>query len=102
MVTGISSREIGFYSDASALAKLGFGVLIKTKWSRGDWNPDFIRNCKPSIEFLELYALTVGILLWEDEPEMNNGRIILHCDNTAVVQMVNNLTSSCKNCMTLI
>ena len=28
--------------------------------------------------------------------------MILFCDNQAVVQMVNNMTSSCKNCMVLV
>ena len=31
-----------------------------------------------------------------------NQRIVLFCDNQAVVSMINNNTSSCKNCLVLI
>ena len=58
--------------------------------------------CKPGIAYLELFALTVGILVWQSEPELKDSRVILHCDNISVVHMVNSLTSSCKNCMVLI
>ena len=54
------------------------------------------------IEFLELFALAAGILTWEDHPLLNNRRVIIFCDNQAVVSMVNNITSSCKNCMILL
>ena len=60
----------------------------------------FIKNCQPGIEYLELYALTAGVLTWESH--LSNRHMILHCDNMAVVHMVNNLTSSCPCCMTLL
>ena len=33
---------------------------------------------------------------------LKNQRIIVHCDNQAVVAMINNSSSSCKNCMYLL
>ena len=54
----------------------------------------------PSIEYLELYALCAGVLVWEDK--LKNRRVILHCDNQSVVDMVNSTSSKCKNCMILI
>ena len=60
------------------------------------------KNCKPSIEYLELFALCAGVLAWCDTPRLNNTRIIIFCDNQAVVSMVNNTTSGCKNCMVLL
>ena len=55
---------------------------------------------KPSIEYLELFAVTVGVLNWVKL--FHNRKIVLFCDNEAVVHMINNNTSSCKNCMVLI
>ena len=54
----------------------------------------------PSIEYLELYALTVGVLLWSYK--FSNKRIAIFCDNMSVVHMVNSMSSSCKNYMVLI
>ena len=96
------SMDIGFYSDASGSKDLGFGALLGSDWLRGDWGSDFITQCEPSIEFLELYVLMAGILAWENHSDLNNKRVKLHCDNKAVVHMINNMTSFCKNCMVLI
>ena len=95
-----TSRLINFASDASAAAKLGYGCVFNNKWLFGQWETNFIDQYKPSIKFLELYALCAGLLTWQKS--LQNCRIIVHCDNTAVVNMVNNLASSCKRCMHLI
>ena len=60
----------------------------------------FLQECNPSIGYLELYALVGTVLNWLSR--FKNKRIILFCDNQSVMQMANNTTSSCKNCMTLI
>ena len=54
----------------------------------------------PSIEYLELYALTVAVVLWLHR--FKNRNIYLFCDNESIVNMVNSSSSSCKNCMLLI
>ena len=51
----------------------------------------------PSIEYLELYGLTAGPLTWGEQ--IINQRIIVFCDNLAVVGMINNCASTCSNCM---
>ena len=55
---------------------------------------------QPSIAYLELYALTTGILIWSEL--LKNCRIVVNCDNQSVVDMVNSTSSNCKNCMYLI
>ena len=98
----ITSNQIEFYSDASAAKKLGFGSILNKKWIQGFWPEHFIEDERPSIEFLELFTLAAGILTWQDEPGLINCRIMVHCDNTTVVQMINDTTSSCEHCMYLI
>ena len=97
-----NAANIGFYSDTSVAAMLGFGVVFGNHWLCRNWDVQFIIVQDPSIEFLELYALCIGIFAWENYPHMTNNRICVNCDNMAVVHMVNNLTSRCKNCMFLI
>ena len=90
-----TSKDIFFYSDASAAQDLGYGCLLNTKWLWGSWETNFIKENKPSIEFLELFALCAGILAWHDDPSLNNCRISIFCDNQAVVHMINKMSSSC-------
>ena len=96
----VHAREIGFSSDASAAVTLGFGSIYKNRWIQGEWGVNFMKQFEPSIEYLELFALCAGILTWAEE--LSNCRIIVRCDNQAVVAMVNNITSSCPNCMHLL
>ena len=95
-----TSHEISFFSDASATKSLDFGAILVECWIYGQWEPGFIETCKPSIEFLELFALTAGILTWAHL--LKDCRIIIFCDNMAVVHMVNNITLSCDKCMILL
>ena len=52
------------YSDASRNYKLGFGAYCGAEWSFGQWDTAFCEAVKPSIEYLELYAVLVGVLDW--------------------------------------
>ena len=99
-INKIQLKDIGLYSDASVSKRLGFGSILKTHWIQEFWPEGFVENNKPSIEFLELYALIAGVLTWE--LELSNIRAILHCDNMAVVHMINNMVSKCANCMRLL
>ena len=68
----------------------------------GKWEPGYVNKDtnKPSIEYLELYAVCVGLFVWVEH--FRNMRLLIHCDNQAVVAMINNTSSSCKHCMILI
>ena len=96
----ISATTLDFFTDISKSESKGFGCVFGPNYTWGKWPTDFIKSCDPSIEYLELYTLCVGILVWSEK--MKNTRVIVFCDNQAVVQMVNNYSSSCKNCMVLI
>ena len=95
-----TSREIDFYTDASANSQLGCGGYNQNSWFIIQWDEEFIKDKNPSINYLELYAVTVGIFLWIHR--YKDSQITLFCDNMSVVQMINNNSSKCKNCMVLI
>ena len=99
-VEDIEADTLDMYSDASRNFKLGFGAYCGSEWTYGQWDFDFMTRFEPSIEYLELYAVTVGVLNWIKL--FQNRRIVLFCDNEAVVHMINSTTSSCKNCMVLL
>ena len=96
-------ETICFYSDASLNKHFGMGAIYKDDWMQELWDPQFIVEKKPSIEFLELFTLTAAVVTWgASKRELNKTRIEIFCDNEAVIQMVNNSASSCKQCRKLI
>ena len=95
-----NSEEVGFYSDASAAKKLGFGAILKFHWIQGMWPEGFIERESPSIKYLEFFALCMGVMMWQEH--LANQRFCIHCDNMAVVHMINGMTAKCKNCMFLL
>ena len=63
----VSAEVLNFYSDANAHPLLGFGARYNDHWLFAQWENGFIKNNKPSIEYLELFALTAALLMWGDE-----------------------------------
>ena len=96
----VSARELCFYTDSSARHDLGCGGIFNQEWFCLQWEPDYIKKNKPSIEYLELFAVCAGVLTWCKK--LTNLRAIVFCDNKSVVDMINSSSSKCKNCMYLI
>ena len=96
----LEAQIIDLYTDSTANPKLGFAGVFSRRWFFGQWEPGFIVSNKPSIQFLELYAVCMAVFVWSHH--FKNFRLILHCDNQAVCGMINNTTSGCKHCMKLI
>ena len=100
MVT--SSKAIRFHTDASGNPLYGFGCVFGEKYTWCQWEPKYIKWFNASIQYLELYALCVGLLTWQSHPTLCNARLIIYCDNKSVRDMVNSTSSDCKNCMFLL
>ena len=98
--TTFDANQICFYTDSSANKRFGFGCYFDKEWTFGKWEENYITVNKPSIEYLELYALVVGIYTWQNK--LKNARYIIFCDNESVVHMVNSGVSKCANCMYLL
>ena len=98
--TNYSAQEISMFSDASANHSLGCGGYSESEYYILQWDEQFMKTANPSINYLELYGVTVAVLLWIHK--YKNKFITLFCDNMSVVQMINNNSSKCRNCMVLI
>lgn len=98
--------DIPFTSDAAKSPLLGYSACYwdktvnKLYYCFNRWDSGFLETFDPSVQFLELYALTVGILLFS--AKLKNSRVRIWCDNQAVIQIVNKGASSCKHCMILV
>ena len=97
----VTSDDILMYSDASGnYRKCGFGAWCQTSYMYSTWEADFVTRVKPSIEYLELFGVTAGILTWIHR--FTNRHVTLFCDNKSVRDMINGSSARCKNCMYLI
>ena len=94
--------QLDLASDASLNPWLGMGAIFGNSWIVEQWPEGFIKKYSPSIEFLELFALVSALLTWRGDPKLNNARVVVWCDNEAVVHMINNTASSCSQCMKLL
>ena len=89
---------IQFYTDAAMT--VGYGCFFAGRCIHGRWPVGFIEKHKPSIMYLELYALCVGIFAWQEL--LTNCRIAIYCDNTGVRDIVNDMSTGCRQSMVLI
>ena len=92
--------EIDMFSDATSNKMLGYGAMCAPEWCYEQWCQQFIETHNPNIAYLELYAVTVGVLNWIHR--FANRRVVLFCDNQSVVAMLNPNSSNCRQCMVLI
>ena len=97
----LKAGEMNWNTDASGNPQLGCGSHFNDRcWFSLKWNEEFMLVTEPSIEYLELYAVTIGVLLWTQH--VKNRRIIIFCDNESVISMINSTSSSCRNCLKLL
>ena len=71
----LSAEEKVFYTDASKNESLGFGGICNKSWMYAQWEQGFIKKWDPSIEYLELFGVLAGALLWIDR--FRNRRVII-------------------------
>ncbi len=88
------SSAINLFSDAS---KLGFGATYGSDWIQGRWTSS--QTCC-NIAVLELYPIFLLIHMFKDK--IKGSRIIFHCDNQAIVHVLNKQSSRDKDIMALL
>ena len=94
----LMAEDINFFTDVSGV--IGMGGINESEYFYAFWDRKFLLDQRPSIEYLELFAVTTGILLWIHK--YANCRICIFVDNKSVMFMINDSTTNCKNCMVLI
>ena len=96
----LGADDIYMYSDASRNFSKGFGAICNDEWIHGVWDKAFMEKYQPSIQYLELFGVTVAVLKWIKL--FKNKTISLFCDNQSAPDMINGQMSGCKQCMVLL
>ena len=91
----LSSESLHLYTDAAK--SCGFSMVFEDAWAYGVFS-----NSEKSfhISVLELYRIVVALTIWAEE--LSNKCVKLHCDNIAVVHMINKQTGLDKSAMSLL
>ena len=90
----VYSDEINMCSDASLL---GFGATYGTQWIQASWPKSWKRFHITVLEFFPIFVLiSVFARL------LTNSNIFFHCDNQAVVDIINKQTSKNKTVMNIL
>ena len=93
----VASDALELFTDAAA--SIGFGAYFGGRWTQGRWQDELISN-PPSIAFLEFFPVVVAVKCWG--ALLANHKVLFHCDNTAVVCIINKRTSGCPRIMHLL
>jgi hypothetical protein len=95
-----ASREELFTDSAGGLGR-GFGIYFQGDWCCAPWPMEWHNQGKTKdITVLELFPIFLSVVMWGDQ--LKNKRLIFNCDNSAVVQIVNSLSSKSEQVMQLV
>lgn len=75
---------------------MGFGIYFGGQWCNARW-PDrwHIEGFTRDITVLELFPIVTALFIWADNSR--NKKIMLNCDNRAVVDIIYKLSSKKTN-----
>ena len=86
-----------FHLQTDASGAWGYSAHFQGRWTQSTWSAS---QQLLSIEFNELYAITVAFHTWGSE--WTHRRIQFHCDNSAVVAVIKSGTSRSSDIMKLV
>ena len=93
----VDNVAVDLHTDASG--SIGFGAYFQGHWTHGTWPTHWSKNM-PDITYKELYPIVLAVHLWSRN--MQNKKILFHCDNQAVVTIINKQTTKSPPSMCLI
>ena len=95
----VSNADEQLFTDSAAAH--GFGIYFKGHWTYAKWPLQwYTSGITDDITTLELFPILVALHVWGDK--LKNKKIRFMCDNMAVVNILNSMTSKSGNVMTLV
>ena len=88
-----------FFTDAAA--SIGMGIYLGGKWAQAKWGTHFPNETSSNnITFLEYFPILVALHIFSDK--IKNKKVLFHCDNAAVVEIISKQTCKCPRVMDLV
>ncbi len=95
----LSNDDILLFTDSSG--GIGFGIWFNGHWCQEKWHADWVRKgLTKDITLLELFPIVVATVVFGKH--MTNKKIRFHCDNKAVVKILNTMSSKSVRVLALL
>ena len=100
IMIGESIEVLDLFTDASG--RLGFGAYFEGHWTNAPWPTRILeeKSLEKDITYKELFPIVLSVLLWGHR--LSNRRVTFHCDNEAVVFLINRQSTSHRRSMGLL
>ena len=92
-----SSPDMELFTDAS---DKGFGCYFRGQWCQGTFPAQSFRDKQMSINWHELYVVTMALALWG--PLLAGKCLLFHCNDASVVHIMAKASSHSKTMMVLV
>ena len=90
-----ASPAMSLFTDASG--SLGWGAYWSGHWIQAHWSPDQVNK---DIVWKELFAIASAVNTWGNQ--WPRKKVMVHCDNSAVVDIWKKGTTKCPEVMALV
>ncbi|XP_062577774.1 uncharacterized protein LOC134239607 isoform X2 [Saccostrea cucullata] len=90
----VNEQGTGSTTDPDSSGAYGCGVVFGNHWSCLSWPTYWSSDIIRDITLLELVPIVLGISIWSSK--LKNLKLLLHVDNMALVQIINQKTSKTK------
>ena len=92
-----SSLDVELFTDVS---DNGFGCYFQGQWCQGTFPQQAFKDQQMSINWHELYAVTMALVLWR--PQLKGKCLLFHCNNASVVHIMAKASTNSKTMMALV
>ena len=93
----LTSTEYELFTNAT---DVGFGCYFQGHWSQGKFPDTCFWDGPMNINWRELYAITMALAIWGDKFKVK--RILVHCNNTSIMQIMAKCSSKSKSMMVVL
>ena len=92
-----NSPDVELFTNAS---NKGSGCYFQGQWCQGTFPKQAFSDQKMSINWHELYAVTLALALWG--PQFKGKCLLLHCNNASVIHIIAKASTHSKTMMALV
>lgn len=97
----VSNHEAELFTDSAGGSDRGFGIYYQGHWCQGSWPEAWHESgLTKNITALELFPIFLAVTIWG--AHLSNKKLKFHCDNQAVVCILNSGTSTSAEVMCLV
>ena len=96
----ISNSDLQLFTDSAGGKSLGCAAYLNGQWAVLNWPRVWPDEIFADITYLEIIPIAMAICLWKEK--FSRKKILFHCDNLAVMSILNTKTSKSLRVMSIL